>query len=500
MGYLYYRWNDLDSASSYIEHSLRIRTEIGDSSGIGICLNRLGNIYWFQDDQIRAKDNFNGALLIHRALNEKKEIGRSLTNIANLYRNWGDYREALDLFLEALEYYKADDFQEGIGWLHFSISLLYSQLDDYEKSLDHIYHSLNIYQELAKSARDSTGIMICYGQLGNIYSRKGDLEKALKYQLDALRLRKKSGVKAAIADGMTAIGKIYFQMGNDPVALEYLQQALKLRDASKSTAGIATILKHMGFIYQKKGNYEMALDYQRQALDLARDRKDRANERDILERISEIYSEKNQFSTALDYYKQYTAVKDSIFNYEISNRIASLQIQYEISEQVKENRLLAQENHIKELTIASQKNLRNFLIVLVLSSFTIVIGIILLYRKKIKDNRLLATKNAEIIEAHRQLEQEIDQRKQIAKEREKLIEEQKESLSKIKTLRGLIPICANCKKIRDDEGYWHGVETYVTEHSEAVFSHGICPDCINELYPQYAKKKLEKEQSSKKSR
>ncbi|MFA6293919.1 MAG: response regulator, partial [Victivallales bacterium] len=66
--------------------------------------------------------------------------------------------------------------------------------------------------------------------------------------------------------------------------------------------------------------------------------------------------------------------------------------------------------------------------------------------------------------------------------------ERKEAQSKIKTLQGLLPICASCKKIRDDTGYWKKLENYITEHSEAVFSHGICPDCFEKHYPDYAKK------------
>lgn len=59
------------------------------------------------------------------------------------------------------------------------------------------------------------------------------------------------------------------------------------------------------------------------------------------------------------------------------------------------------------------------------------------------------------------------------------------ALAEIKTLRGIVPICANCKKIRDDKGFWHQVESYVREHTEAEFSHGICPDCAKELYGPY---------------
>jgi PAS domain S-box-containing protein len=57
--------------------------------------------------------------------------------------------------------------------------------------------------------------------------------------------------------------------------------------------------------------------------------------------------------------------------------------------------------------------------------------------------------------------------------------------NEVKILRGLLPICASCKEIRDDQGYWHSIESYIHEHSEAEFSHGICPKCLKKLYPRY---------------
>lgn len=66
------------------------------------------------------------------------------------------------------------------------------------------------------------------------------------------------------------------------------------------------------------------------------------------------------------------------------------------------------------------------------------------------------------------------------------VEELHQALAQIKTLRGIIPICANCKKIRDDKGYWNQVEAYFHDHTEAEFSHGICPECLKLLYPDYA--------------
>jgi len=67
------------------------------------------------------------------------------------------------------------------------------------------------------------------------------------------------------------------------------------------------------------------------------------------------------------------------------------------------------------------------------------------------------------------------------------------ALRQVKQLKGLIPICANCKKIRDDQGYWEHVEKYISDHSEADFSHSICPDCMVKLYPEYVSKKATRE-------
>jgi len=70
------------------------------------------------------------------------------------------------------------------------------------------------------------------------------------------------------------------------------------------------------------------------------------------------------------------------------------------------------------------------------------------------------------------------------KERNELVVELETALEEIKTLRGILPICASCKKIRDDEGAWQDVAVYVRDHSEAEFTHGLCPDCMTTLYPE----------------
>ena len=82
------------------------------------------------------------------------------------------------------------------------------------------------------------------------------------------------------------------------------------------------------------------------------------------------------------------------------------------------------------------------------------------------------------------IDRDITERRSAEQEREKLILELRDALDKIRTLRGLIPMCAWCKKIRDDKGYWKRVEVYIKEHSDASFTHGICPDCMKIISPE----------------
>lgn len=80
---------------------------------------------------------------------------------------------------------------------------------------------------------------------------------------------------------------------------------------------------------------------------------------------------------------------------------------------------------------------------------------------------------------------DVSGRHRAESEREKLVVELRAALAKVKKLSGLLPICSHCKKIRDDQGYWHTVETYVSTHTDADFTHSLCPSCLRELYPQY---------------
>jgi DNA repair exonuclease SbcCD ATPase subunit len=87
-------------------------------------------------------------------------------------------------------------------------------------------------------------------------------------------------------------------------------------------------------------------------------------------------------------------------------------------------------------------------------------------------------------ETEKALIQDISERQKAEKEKERLITNLEEALAQIKALSGLLPICSSCKRIRDDHGNWNQMESYIQKHSEAQFSHSICPDCAEKIYPE----------------
>jgi CheY-like chemotaxis protein len=92
------------------------------------------------------------------------------------------------------------------------------------------------------------------------------------------------------------------------------------------------------------------------------------------------------------------------------------------------------------------------------------------------------------------LKSEMDIRKARERELEKMVEELRKSIAEVNTLNGLLPICAFCKKIRDDRGYWQQVESYVTQRSRASFSHSVCPECLRHHYPKQAERILQEDE------
>jgi PAS domain S-box-containing protein len=166
-------------------------------------------------------------------------------------------------------------------------------------------------------------------------------------------------------------------------------------------------------------------------------------------------------------------------NEEVMRTRAGLLVQPETGEEL--------EARFSTLLPTFRSGLRSML-TLPLISANQVIGALHFRSKKIKayDDRdlRLGERIADQIAGAIANAQLFTERKRAEEEREKLILTLQKALSEVKALSGLLPICSSCKKIRDDKGYWNQIEAYIRDHSEANFSHSICPECAQKLYPE----------------
>lgn len=132
-------------------------------------------------------------------------------------------------------------------------------------------------------------------------------------------------------------------------------------------------------------------------------------------------------------------------------------------------------SHLKKLVARQAENLNRFLVLQTILSVALGLVIYLFYYNQAKTQKQLIL--------HRNHLSELVKDKTAELSRNNM--ELRQALENVKVLSGFLPICASCKKIRDDEGYWQRVEQYIGAHSEVVFSHGICPECAEKLYPDF---------------
>jgi tetratricopeptide (TPR) repeat protein len=484
-GRSYYRLFLLDSADIWLNKALVQLEKERDSVFLTLANNLLGNVYWFLDKQSQAMQHHEKALELAKTLGNDRETGRAINNIANIYRRWGDYSLALDYFNRAIPYFQSSGDIEGVAWLYFSLGTMYKQLKNYNKAVESVHAALAIYSEMAAANKDSGGVFLCYWELGSLNRFLGKYDVSLDYYRKTLNSRSRATMPIAQSDDHLGIGQTYFSMGELDRALSHLLEAKKLREGTGIGTGQATVQLFLARTYSALGEIELAEKAVLEGIDIAKrlKRKDRYGE--LLYEMAEILRIKSQQETALNYLEQYNTIRDSLMNYEIARRLASLQIQYELSENEARNNQLTQENKIHNLELHRANIQKNVLyLTIIIISFLIFSGLYLYFRQT-RDNSLLNEKNELIRQAHQKAEQETKERAKISLEREKLLKELQQNLENVKTLRGLIPICVSCKNIRTDKGYYIQLEQYVSDHSDATFSHGICPDCMKELYGDY---------------
>lgn len=417
--------NRFDSAAVQYGEAARIRTQLGDSAGAASSLNSQGSAHYQVGEYELALDAFLRSLEIRRALHDSLGVARVLTNIGKTYQDWEQFDRARPVLEEAVAIAEAIEAPFVLGYALNTQALLMSDIGAQPTARTMIERSLALYaralplESLADSA--SSGWALNLIALGVVEMRDGDPARAITLLEDVLRVAKGGGNVRSEARTRLHLGQAWRAKGDLTAAARELSTARRIASDTKQRVVALDALRGLAEIEEARGNTESALGALRAA----------------------------------------EALRDTVFARSTAQRIAVMESRLERDRQQRETARLLEEQRAQETTILRQR------VIGVLGAFVLVLGIVVVVqlarfgRRGLEREALLSKSNAAL---------------------ERTNDELRTALSEVRTLKGLIPICASCKKVRDDRGFWEAVESYISNRSDAMFSHSICTSCGPKLY------------------
>lgn len=422
------------------EQALGLARRNQDAAAEAQALILRGNCHLLLYKLPEAEAEYRQALKIARSKNLHRLVIESLYRLGKLLTASNRYEQAADSYLEAVRLAEQTGNRTWAAVIEDRLAMVHFITKNQEKALELSLRARTVLQD----AGDLTNRADNLDHLGIIYSGRQDWAAALDHFQKALQIREALESKYALAGTLSNVGLALNRLGRSREALELLFEGLNISTSVQDFLASSSLHSRIAPILQGLGRNREALAHFEEAL---RIHKQLGNKRSVMAdllALSQFYQQvMGDSAKALAYHQEYSALNRELFSEETAANIAELQTKYEADKRQREIGILQRD-------MANQEMARNTAIAAVLLLILFLGLTYYRYRQAARTTRELTL-----------------------------------ALQQVKTLQGLLPICANCKKIRDDTGYWHQVESYVTEHSNAEFTHGICPACAQILYPDF---------------
>jgi len=282
-----------------------------------------------------------------------------------------------------------------------NIGLVYQNLKDYKTAMSNFEKILN----LSTKINDKLNIAHALSDISNTYAKMDDYKMALKYHLKALAICKALNEKRGIAYITSDIGETYMKLHNLVMALKYYEDAYLLSKELGDKFLISSILCNIGDICISNKNYNKAKEYLDKAESISTEIENKGALRDVYESFSRYYSFQNDYKKALDYFKRFKNTNDSIYTKESSDKIAELEVKFDLQEKENENEILRQKTEIQQLAINKQIYLRNTFIYISIIITLLIIFVFYRYWLKQRANKLLSEKNEFINKQNNELDE-----------------------------------------------------------------------------------------------
>lgn len=447
---------DLDSLTAYRTLVTRARAA-GDSAAWADAARALGLVHWQADRFDSALVHLLEARELHAALGDSVQLARVHNSLGATYYQSGLYAPALDAFLRSRQvrrqvgdvrgeavnltnigktYHDWRQLERAVGVLQEAIAT--AERSGNQAVLGYALHSLGMVRlDLAQ-----------YDEARALFARS--LEAYTRF--DATITPQDSGSGWSI--NTLALAELDIRTGRPAEAIRKLTPVLEAARRGGTLRGEVEAQLGLGRAYRTSGDLERAVASLRRSLTLARSSGLRPLTLRALDELSRAEEARGSAARALDYLRAHEALRDSVFSRQVAQQIAGMELEAEAARQRELNAELRASERAQRVIIARQRTI--VVLAGVLVAFAVALAAVLWYFTRRERER-----SAELTRTNGEL---------------------RYALAEVKTLSGFIPICAHCKRVRDDDGYWKAVETYISSRSDAMFSHAICATCGPELY------------------
>ncbi len=415
--------------------------------------NRLGLLYWNLARYEPSVRSLNRARDHWRILDDRASLGRVHNNLGTAHYQWGNFELALEAYLESLAFRREVGDVPGQARVLANKGLVYQDWSQYDEARAALAEAVR----LAQGGDDAHLLGYTWQTYGNFLLSQGEVDAAERAFEEADEHFPPS------PHVYTAAGFAMVRMlrGDHDEALRLLEGFLAGAEAAGLPRQQARAHLHTGQVRFDAGDLEGAVRSLETGLQVARASELRPISVTLLSELARVHEARGDPGSALVSLRSHDALRDSIFSQATGQRVAAMEARLEADRRERENAVLRATRAEQEARLARQQ-FTGIMGALVLVALGVLVGLLVHFNRRGREREvLLAQSNTALEESNRDLTQ---------------------ALSEVRALKGLIPICAHCKKVRDDQGYWEAVETYISERSEALFSHSICTECGPRVY------------------
>jgi tetratricopeptide (TPR) repeat protein len=343
-------------ALSYFNEYAQYNVSVGDSIRIARVMYQIGAVHLDIGNYDQSLKAYYRSLAIDRKANDAYGAGITLNAIGIIHKETKKYKDAIREYLSALAIFDSIDAKSDKTDALVNLGNVYSELNDFEKAKQYYKEALVIDRQEDKKG----GIAVDLANIAFLFDKQKQYDSALRYHLMGLAIREKLPVKEDLARSLTGVGYGYLQLKNYPRAEVYLNRALAFTKPLNEKPVLIDIYEYLSRLNVEKGNHLKAYEYQQLRF----------------------------------------LLKDSVLNEENNRQLNELQTKYETAEKDQKITLLSKENEVREKEAQRQSALKNAFIAGLILVSLLVILVIYIFRQRMKNQFLLASKNEEIKEVN----------------------------------------------------------------------------------------------------